>query len=524
MITLTPVIINIKIDSDNNTIETEDNDLLVTSIAVSHSINNLSEATVGLDFRSGDQQNKLKTLFPTEDNATYYAKLVITVVGTNTKLSTIKKTHVLFEGRVLGYSIQQTTSGNRFSINARGGLYQLSQVVIASPGFHPSSPYSWGLGSMSAFANAGDKNVTTAKQALIGAVNTNSGWSLYKFITEKLLTNIQREGSSSSVAGFKHQAFKTGVKAFANGTAHRDAIQAEIDLVKEAGTTTLPANMDYAIIEGVLYRALANMQMTFWQMLVEFCAYFGLTIITISDKVYVTALCPLETPVINIIPPTDMVSLNVTDTPYSSPTRIILNIPHAWSSFTKEFTARDVAMYPETVDLTTQEAKTGVKALVLQGPGFLSFVAKKKVIDRFNDLKKQQKLDGAANKKAVKAIEDIVKDIDVQGDIENLYAQYLLMSQKFKQRLGSVTTRYRPDIVPGFPGKITDPITSASFDMFVTQVMHTIDSTSPSMYTEVSYAYIRYGKELVPNPFPNALYPSFNAGAAAKQVVSEIGL
>ncbi len=511
VLSLTPVQIKITISNNQENISLEN--ILISNISIETTLDNITEATIGIEFTSKVGQATIDSLFPLEGQGAYYSIVTIKIIGTDTPVSKIKKDHILFQGYIIGYGRNKTGSGTQFYLNARGGLYQLGQILIAAPGFHPSSPVSWGQMSLSASAEGN----SFLNLLLLPSQNNSTGWAIYKNIITSFLDKIA--GSVGSTQSFLHSAFISASKSFAVGSTQRTIVENELNNVTELSDLTLPATLNsVAGLRGIATRAFQNSQLTMWNFLQEVCQYFGLTIITIGGNVFILSYSPLDTPVLTISP-SDIASMQLSDAPFSSPTRTILSVLDPTSSFAEGgFSDQDVTMYPKEIKLTTQEEKTGVKSIYLSAPTLLAFVQNQDVINLINNRQNHLTFDNSSNKKGYKNLQKARTRIPPDTSKLEIYAKYMYMMHKFKQRLGTILHRYCPEIIPGFSIFIDD---DPKFTAYVYRVKHVIDSTS--IITELTFSHIRYGKELDPNPFPNALYPSFSSLDAYKQLIEKVG-
>ena len=532
----TPVKVTVKIEGDNTTLDTaSDSDILITYIQTSSAIDTIPEASVGIDAKTAKGRGKLRELFPIEGQGVYYSRITITVVGTSTKLSSILSSHTLFTGYIIGYGHSKAASGStQFSLKCRGGLHQLSQIILASPGFHPGSVYSWGLSTMSTSASSNqgqvDKSYLYAGRLLIPSTGDKTAYTMYKRIMTTLFTAIADVNTATGIsANFTHKMFRCAIEAFKAGTEHRTAVDRELNSIVEVGDLTLPVLKGYSFLRSLVYSALSNPQMSCWDFLLELGQKFGLCTLSIGGKTYVTSFSPLDAPVIPDLIPEDESSIEISDDPFSSPTRAIVtgaSVLNTTALSPEERRQAEVALYPEKEELTTQEGKTGVKAVHINAPGFFAYIEQEIIAKKLSNNKDHRTFEHGIDKNATKNVEKKKSTSNIDEILNNMkmYAKYSYMSEKFKQRLGNIVTRYRPDILPGFCVLVKDP-SGIQYTGYVSQVTHVVDAQSPSIGTSITLAYIRYGKELDPNPFPNPFYVStYKAKDAYDTIIKDLSL
>ena len=256
-------------------------------------------------------------------------------------------------------------------------------------------------------------------------------------------------------------------------------------------------------------------------------------IICIGAKCYLVAKSPLGDPVKqNDIPAGDISYLDLRDFPFQSPTRCVITTRSQLLRQRKEISEREVAIYPPTVELTSQEEKTGVKTIIVSVPAFMSFILERTTKSMSNKATAKKIQAGLSRRSSVKKTTGEVRKAiqDAQNEALTLYqdyAQYVLMKRKFRQRTGLAVLKFHPYLLPGFPGRLEDPISVngkpiATVDCFFSEITHNLSYSAPAAQTTVAVSYIRYKGELTdPKLKKNPIFPSFTPSGAAETVVGD---
>jgi len=526
--TFTPVVVDIEITREGTTLFDSSSGtkaIYVAEVQISNRLNNIPEAIIGIGFRNRDAHKQILSIFPQTGKGAMFAKVDITVRGFRTKRSAITEPHNIFSGYVTGYGISKSSkAGTQYTINARGGLYLLSQTPIATIGFHPASPFAWGVFKLSSM---GSDNTNMAPGQLLGVVDVrDTAWQIFSRMFSRFTEVMTKSNATvnSALGNEWHtRAFRAAQEAFKLTEGQQQFLKDEIALVTELDNLVLPWEGDRAAVHAFLYRAFTDYQATFWHLIIELCQHFGVVIISVGNKVYISALTPLDTSGINYLAAEETTSIEVSDFPFSVPTRVLLTAPKYNSSVSAgQIDGDPFILYPPESKLTEQEKKTGVKTLLFQAPGVVGKLTSEIKIKAYNDIKLHKEVSRDKNKQSVQSMKDAIANLD-KPKLGETYAAYVLMAKKFEQRLGTVLSRYRPDIIPGFGGVV---VIGDNLNMlgYVTEVTHSLSATSQTALTQTLFSHVHYASELTnPEIIKNPLYPSFDTQASATKILTDVG-
>lgn len=527
--TLTPIVAFVKIERQGSTVldtNERDNDVYITRVSYTLAVNSISEASMSVAYKNNAGLNKLKSLFPDgSDDGVYLSKATITIKGFNTKYSTIKQNIEVFEGTVVGFGQDVSYGNSNYIINMRGAMLQYNQISVISPGLHASSSGSFGVAPLvSTSATLGIVGELT-----LGAQNHKNGFEFFK----SLLKNYSDLVSRTIVEGnYSGRAFQGAIEAFSLGDESASILAEEFDklvIPDESGITLdIEGDLKEDIAGNIIHKYAANYQMTWWHLLLDTLQQYGLDIIFFGSKIYGIPKVPLASPPtdVNQIAVEDIVRMGNGDRPFFAPSRCILMVNNHFSSTgttNSESTLQQVAFAPISSELTEQEKATGVFTIVEYAPGIAGYVGRK-FGSNFGNVDDQKgaavmKKGKAAAKQKVKEVQEKVREgKEALNEFYQKYAEYILMRNKFMQRTGNISLRYRPDIIPGLPCRINSPNSIGNFDCYVMAVNHSLDCQGNASFTSVSYNNVRYAGELKPNPFNNPIYPNFDVNSVPGQI------
>jgi len=526
-LTLTAVDVVIKITGSETV--TQGEDILVSAVTVINRVNDFSEASVSLGYKTKKGLKKLQALFPQAGEGAHFGNLEITLKAGG-PLSNITQDFCMFSGTIVGFSHVKASRQIAFSLNARGSLYQLSQILVGSPGFHPSTPQSLGL--MALTVDAEDKSnpaLQTASSIITQCMGMENAVDMYKCVVGGILKTWLAVGSGGGE--FSQKAFAAAKRAYGLGEETKSVVETELDRILVSNginnSSLFLAIKNSALLDMVM-QAIGNAGLSFWDLLLGTLDTYGLDLISIGNSAVVVAKAPLENPIqFNTFLIEDETQISLDDFPFQAPTRCIVTAMQLGTDGSKGIPPHqnEVAIYPNSIEPTSQEAKTGVKTLFVSIPAFFNW-APHQVNDAYNDATQTVKHNGATHnpkevkKEVEKAAEPGATEVDTLIKFWQDYAKYSLMKAKFKQRTGVVNLRLKPDVLPGFCARVRDPLGVATFDCAVQEVIHTISYAEARAETVIRVNYIRYRGELDPKPFENPFYPNFKPIQAAIQVLN----
>lgn len=534
---VTPYVVIVKIIDANGGVMLDTdvtNELIVNSVAYSTTLNDINSAQVGITPRTDQARQFLRKLFPYDNpDGAYFSELQIWLKGFATDYSTLKKDFMAFSGLIVGLGSSITPQSDTVVLNVRGPFFRLQNVPLLMPGVHTTTPYAFQLSPTSFLSKNGDE---TGKRQFVESItafaSTESlnGFEFFRYIIDQYLEQITKV--TTGAGGIESQVFSAATQSFGFAGNKPNFLDEELQKF-----TSLAPAMDSAplyedrarvcnsIVWQVLGAIMSNPALTFWELLQTIAEIFGLNLVFAGGQVFGITKQPLQSPVANnYLPATDMLAIQHSEEPFTWPTRVIVSEYNEYNGFTMY--PDKTGIYPPGDGPTPQEAKTGMFTYITRAPGFL-----------FNIPVGKEMLAVAGNPQTIRfrktdnLAQTMAEQVAAAKDnsskilrIVDLYAQYVYMDIRFRQRTASVNCRYRPELLPGFCAQVDDPRGLASFVGMIESVSHNLDAANANASTTVTFSSVRFGKELEPNPFPNPFYQNHEVDAVADAILALIGL
>jgi hypothetical protein len=525
---LTPIKVEAKVNN-----KPLDADISLLSVKCSFKVNEVAECQLAVGFKNEAGLNKLRGMFPISGQATYYSKAEVTVKGCPSRYSAIQNDIKLFDGYVVGYGNHKQPGEISMTLNLRGPFFKLQQIPLMAPGFHPSSPYSFDIAPVSYDGNKpkGISFENFRRNLSRTASNEDDGFEMYKAFVSQYEKSLASASTSKQGAS---NVFPAAVKAFGM-SGGGSVLSKELDYLKTYGDTKLDfSSPDKAqIIEnyfGTLIDAFVNNpSATFWEFLLHILSQFGLNIISLGSFIAGVPKIPLLLPPSNnIIYSEDIAQMSIGDFPFFSPTRSIVTMQDASSYHASQSKPATIfGEYPDSPIPTSQESATGVFAIFTQAPSFLGYIKpSKEVRNLVSDIKTMNGTKRAEKTRPkVKELKAAMKAGTLtMRQMASIYAKYILMTRRFGQRRGETVTRFMPELLPGFPAWIEDPLKVADIYCRIREVNHVLDCQAQQATSVIAVDHVRYGGEMEEYPFPNPLYGNYSADTAAKSILSDLGI
>ena len=515
--------------------------VIATDLSVTYRANDLAEASVSLGYTSAAGLALLQKIFPKTDEGAFFGELTIKVTGRGRfSYAPIKDRKItLFHGLIVGFSHRKGSDAISFVVNAYSLIYPLTQIPVATPGFHPTSGMNLGVGNAIA-ASSFAGTPTSARETASAVLNSLQGVRTVYELVKGLITNLLEQWDPD----FKDlpQMPLAYRKAFADYGLKltRQFVQAGVtdNIVASAGGTNavIDSHKSAALLD-VVQSVWSSSSLTFWALILSIIDKYGIDIICAGDgKGQLSVFNPLGYPVAgNIIQPEHQAVVDIRDFPFDSPTRVIITAPLS-ETYHGEGTEQPWrGVYPTTEDqILPQERKTGMKTVVIEAPSYLvatadlaaQEVAKRGTIETLRAGAKtgeeQLKLIRALN---IKRRSDTVSNSSFFND----YARYMLIKQRFRQRTGMSVMRFDPSVLPGFVAQLVDPLGISGSPItnvfgYVQEVTHTLSSQAPSAQTSFSMSYVHYAGEVPAALTANPMYPGHNPGDDARKILVSMGV
>jgi len=522
--TLTAVDVDVKIAGI--TAGSQGAGVVVSELSVTFRVNDFSEASISLGYQTPAGLSALLALFPREGSEGAYFSEVQIFLKDGGPLSYLRAGGLpFFKGFIVGFSHKKQAGNISFIINAFGGPYQLGQIPMGAPGMHPGAAESWGVRAWTSTGTGeGGSGPEQTAMGLLGDLDgETSAFGAFKKLVGAVLSSW--EASFSAPGALSEIAFEAARKAYALGPESAVQVQADLDKIEDLSTSDnqlFQGEVKDSAILDLTRKAFGSAQISIWHFLVGTLDAYGLDIICLGDKCFVFPKSPLADPVkANIIQAEDMGYLDLRDYPFQSPTRCIV-IARALLGTDREGSPEaEAGIYPDAEELSGQEAKTGVKTIIVHAPAFMSNILaarRKPVVDKGQSAKAQG---GKKERAEVKAAAESLRKKLGEGNEKTKqtfddYARYILMKRKFRQRTGMAVMKFNPYLIPGLPGRLIDPITAngkpmATVDGVFMEITHNLSYTTPMAQTTVSVSHLRYQGELTDAKLKqNAIYPSFS--------------
>ena len=510
-------------------------EVFVSSVVTTNVVNDFPAASVGLGYKTSKGRKQLQNIFPTEGSlGRYYQPITITASGGSTSLTTINGSVLLFKGVIVGFQEVKSAGDTTYQLNARGGAFPISQRSIITPGVHSAS--SAGYFGASLASDAAEDPLTRGSLIDLLKGDTDVVSMLLTFahyLRTFYLNATDAFFSEWSERGAVHVLYGAAGK----GIGPSDVVGAFQTIGLERGVLFTPpttgGGTDGVVIDSVVDYLIAlfmnNPGLYWWDFILLMFESFMVDVVYVGDVGYVFPKTVLMQPgrAINYFVPSDEVAVQLGDFPLFNPTRVLVDAVNFDSTEgdgpeLEAINNFDSVTYPNDRDeggvltLTAQEEATGVKALFVNMPFYfeslLDNVSGWNVIDAKDKLKRSSlnairggevRLDEAEEKKLR------LEAGKTAASLMEVYAKSIFYKERFKSRKGRVTSRFKPEAIPGMPGRIVDSSGVATFECWISSVTHSLDYQAGQASTTCEYGYARYGGELNPRPFPNPQYPEF---------------
>lgn len=531
--TLTAVDVDVKIAGVDT--GAQGSGIVVSELTVTFRVNDFSEASISLGYSTTAGLKKLLQLFPKEGSEGAYFSVVEVYLKDGGPLSYLRGGGLpWFKGRIVGFSHKKQVGQIAFVVNAFGGPYLLGQVLMGAPGMHPGAPESWGVDTWTGTqAGEGGTQAESNASVLIAELRDRSSVleifkTVMEFITNRWDSSFSAIGSGSSIA------YEAARAAYGLGSESKVKLTEELDTIEDlsgANNFIYTNATKNAAIYDVTHTAFASAHLSIWHYFLGVLDAYGLDMICLGEKCFVIAKSPLADPIkTNIIAAEGSTYQDIRDFSFEAPTRCIVTVRDQLLTDASDQALKEVGVYPPTIDLSSQEAKTGVKTIKVEVPAFMAYMLENNRAAVMDKTKTKKVQGGKVKREDVKKeAADTKKQInEMQAQSSNiftLYAQYILMKRKFRQRTGMVVTKFDPYLLPGFVGRVVDPILAngtpiATMDGLFSEITHNLSYQRPIAQTTVAMTHVRYLGELKDAKLKtNPIYPDYvpqDAASAAR--------
>lgn len=524
---LTPVVLNLEITNGKGVkiLDTvsADSPIGLNGIRWTLAANAIAEATVSLTYKNLDGLNLLKQIFPTtQGNPTFYSTAKVTMQGFSTPFSTQINDLILFKGYIVGYGQENKVGQTTFSLNLRGPMSRIQQIPMACPGYHIANGVSIGVSPFTMTDSSVNKTpegmiTETVSTLSYKAMTSKNGYELFKTIIEGYESVFAKAFSASQNPKNVSQGMLLAIKAFGfadSSNPNPSIIEKELENVELLGDVDLKYDVAGLLLETLTKQVMVSFfnspQLSFWDFFIYCLQLFSNNVITIGDKYYIYINNPLDDPseftTINTVKQEDMLSYDVSDFPYYTPTRCYL--AGTCKCATESTGGKDIiGTYPSDYNLTDLEKEIGVYLLYQEAPQLMrEYPINKKEFDSIVSYDATKSGKDKSKEQVAKKDEDQTVTITGNKTMFDSYAKYFFILEKLKQRTANVMTRFMPTIIPGLPISIEDPLGIAPFDGHVFSVNNQIDCTSNTALTQIVINHVRYKGELDEYPMKNPLY------------------
>jgi len=504
------------------------NGCLLNGCNVSFSVNSLSQASLDIGYKTLTGLSYLKSLFPKGMTTTASYSEIIVNIKDGGPLGYINSGNV-FKGYIVGFKQTKSVGNISYTIQCLGGMFRSDKILIGSPAYNFPGP---------SISLAFKYDIGTGKAQSIGSYlhkwfnKAESVIEMFKIFVNFYEYSVSK--SLKSLTGVIPSINKMALKAYGFVPEKSSVVSQEVnDLVLVPGInsfTDWEKNIK-SIGSSIAVQALNNPTKSFFQFFLEVLDTYGLLLVTIWDKTFITVKDLIADPnnfsPNNIFTKEDIIGISIQDAPFYAPTRAVVfstSSPKESTGAVSFSNFPTVGCYPSETQITPQEKLTGVKVHCVKPYGILEWldVINDNELKKYNGLKPsgtKDKNGEVENSKYRQAIIDrnIAEYKDRQEELLDNYAKYILMKEQCKQRTGSATLRVRLDVVPGLTASFEDPFRMSNVYGFINSVSHSFTSSSAS--TNVAFNYVNYPEQFASSDRGNPLYPSFNAG----NVISAIG-
>jgi hypothetical protein len=530
---------SVKVSGFSDSKEKRQSAIIATDLTVTYRANDLAEASVSLGYTTKAGLAALQSIFPKGNEGALFGELVIKVKGIGgASYAPIKEREItLFDGLILGFSHSKGSQSIAFVVNAYSKIYPLTQIPVATPGFHPTSGLNLGVvNAIAASTFRGDGNSLGVARALLASA---SGVHTLYEVVQTLVTELLKKWSTALGNVPLPKGLRTAIKDW--GLKQTAAVvQSLFDdniVASSGGANVVITERNDEVLLDLCQTIWSNSSLTFWVFLISALDKYGVDLVCAGNgKGQLSVFDPLYpfAPAGNVIQPEDQTMVDIRDFPFDSPTRVIVTAPLPRTGG-QGTTIGWRGVYPTTEDeVLPQEKATGVKTIVVEAPSYLSATAKLAALEVAKRGTIQKLRAGAKKSEAqleeVRRLNIANQEKVALGSKEfNDYARYILMKQRFRQRTGSVVMRFDPSVLPGFVAKVIDPLGSKGKPIstvygYVQEVTHTISSQGPMAQTAFTMSYVRYEGEVPIALTVNPLYPKADPRDDARLILVDMGV
>lgn len=411
------------------------------SVNVEYGLNDIPTANLSLILRTAEEVQQLQSI-----DSNLFTPVKIKVKINNEEVT-------VFEGVLAGIQTRSSAAGISASAGLYGGLYKLSQLSVATLGFHPQANT---LSQVSMKSLLLDTTNLSASSDLITTIKNT-----LTVVINKAVTAIQSDNLLNNDIQQIPQAVKDLFKF--QGETYLKVLDEELSKLKsvkiESSVYELISNERLKHI--ILYYG-NTPNLDYWSFLINLCETYQLSIGALNDNIYVIPSSPLGEEAITIIPE-DISSIQISPFPIHLPTRCYFSIQKQSSSDMSL-----MGMFPvldNAAKATTLEQKLGtIRALYYSEPGWALHNK-----DEVGDVG-----DSSGAKKKLTVLDK--------------FAQAYLLKETLKHRTASLTTKFLSNIPVGAVIAFTDPFFNKSYRGYVTGVSHSISSTA--IYTSIQLQYV----------------------------------
>jgi hypothetical protein len=545
MYTLTPIHAYIIVKQNNetilNTIEEENQGVAIANVSWTSTVNYVSECSVELSYGTPAGKELIESIFPDVNASSPYSTIEVYLKGYSTEVSFIKEDTLVFSGIIYSYAENLSYGNVNYIIHARDSLSIFTMIPVFAPGFHASTPYNFGIETMtSAASGSGTEGILS--QLLFLPTTEHEAYNVFLEILKKYTEIIDSSSPKNASKAGLGKIFERAVESFQLNNSDSNVILNEFLKIKKIGNQKMliypgfdnSDNMLAPMMQQLMSQFLSNPTLTFWEFMMNFLTIFGLDLISTNGKHYILNKCYLDD-AIKTIPKSNIINMSAYKVPFGIPTRCVL-MGYRHSSLTNVLINDFLMSYPPIEDGLLPTEENGVYAIFHQAPSYLGNFAKAQKVEKTNVSKKgTEEVQKAIKENKTK--EEEKKETLI--DIHNTYAKYILMTERFKNRTLNFGLQLSIDLVPGVPYFFELPNKSQKFIKeneeneenkeekkygafgVITQMSHSVNAMSSNCSTSIKVEHVRFPNEVENDAFPNPLYPEFDIEDVKKEFVTK---
>jgi hypothetical protein len=499
--------------------DSKKNKIIVSELTYSGAMFDIPSANIKLEYTDQDGLSQIINMFPRSGNPTRNFFIRVELRSSPENKSSITKDKIeVFRGYIDGYSITSTPGSNIITISGKATGCSLDTHKMATAGmvgdpvgtlYQYTAESYYGDSPVNTFVLELEKLKTPTNYAKTPGDLFWDIWNIYFDV----LDNSQW-GENSDL----RKLFENGVASL-HETMSLRAPETNMTWWTKTKTHEIDQSLFVSnVIDIIIGHIKAENNFSFWQLMTMLANLYFVNITHTGTGIFLWPSVPLGLPVENVnhIPVGDITRISVSDAPFADHTRVVVMTSAPINSyFTRTPSSNFFGVFPPEDDEDTRdlEMKIGANILFANSPPHIGNYIRTASILGKNNAPKVKLYNSAAT--AVATVINTAKDsnattdsdiIAFLQDMTNKFAEYFYYEKKNAQRTCVLTTRFRPDIIPGLPCYVENPH-SRDLDIICVPLTVSHGISQSSAGTSIMANHVRYKNEY-PDNILNPFYPN----------------